>query len=115
VGVEFPISLEVQISLITPERKDIADLRADADDAGFERADMVAARHQAPVGAEPKSFGKSGIHLMLAQWTLRASPSYGATPGLFCPTPWRVTNPSARQVARPVLRAPTRGRPNWRP
>jgi hypothetical protein len=43
VGVEFPISLEVQISLITPERKDIADLRADADDAGFERADMVAA------------------------------------------------------------------------
>jgi hypothetical protein len=43
VGVEFPISLEIQISLITPERKDMADLRADADDAGFERADMVAA------------------------------------------------------------------------
>jgi hypothetical protein len=43
VCVELPIALEVQISLIISERKDIADLRAYADDAGFEGADMVAA------------------------------------------------------------------------
>jgi hypothetical protein len=38
MGVELPIPLEVNVPLISTERKDIADLRTDADDAGFERA-----------------------------------------------------------------------------
>jgi hypothetical protein len=43
VGVELAIALEVDVSLRSSERKDVSDLRADADDAGFEGAHPIAA------------------------------------------------------------------------
>jgi hypothetical protein len=43
VGVELAIALEIQVSLIISERKNIPNLRADADDARLEGADAVAA------------------------------------------------------------------------
>ena len=43
VGVELAVALEVQVSLRISERKDVSDLRADSDNAGFEGADVIAA------------------------------------------------------------------------
>jgi hypothetical protein len=43
MGVELHIPLEIQISLIISDRKEIADLRTDADNPRLERADVVAA------------------------------------------------------------------------
>jgi hypothetical protein len=43
VGVELAVALEVQVSLRISERKDISDLRADANDPRHEGTDMITA------------------------------------------------------------------------
>ena len=43
MAVEFTITLEVHVYLFISDRKNVSNLRADADDAGVERADMVSA------------------------------------------------------------------------
>src|SRR5215469_11801871 len=42
-GIEFPVGLEIEIALQVAHRNDVADLRTDAQDAGLEAADPVAA------------------------------------------------------------------------